>query len=353
MNDIRPVVLSGGSGTRLWPLSGSNSPKQFLDLFGSGSLFERTISRLTAIPGSVGPIVVTGEPFLEATFDALRAVPSTILVEPAGRNTTAAIIAAAMATGEDHVLVVSPSDHLISATTAFIDAATSAIELCRDGDIVTLGVVAETAETGYGYIEKGDSRGAGFQIRRFLEKPSQVDAERMAADAKYLWNAGLFVATSGAILDHANRHCPEIAAAVERSLAAGTSSSERGHEVMRLGEEFLAAESVPFDKSVMEKTDRGVVVPLDAGWSDIGSWEAMWKASDKDAAGNSTEGAVELVGVARSYVTARTQPVAVIGLEDVVVVETGHGVLVTRRDQAQQVREVAERFESHSGETDG
>lgn len=353
MNVIRPVVLSGGSGTRLWPLSGSATPKQFLDLFGSGSLFENTLSRLNGIPGSTTPIVVTGEPFLATTLQAIEGVPSQLIVEPAGRNTTAAIIAAAMTTPRDHVLIISPSDHLISDTTSFIEAALSAIDLTRDGHVVTMGVVPEKAETGYGYIEKGEQIGVGFRVRNFHEKPSESEAVRMAADPNYLWNAGLFVATSGSILDEANQHCPAIAATVEESLKTGTPMSERGYEVLRLGDGFTRAESVPFDKAIMEKTSRGLVVALDAGWSDIGSWEAMWNASEQDASGNSISGVVELVDVERSYVTAATQPVAVIGLDDVVVVETGHGVLVTRRDRSQDVRDVAGRLESRSGAPDG
>lgn len=169
---------------------------------------------------------------------------------------------------------------------------------------------------------------------------------RMIAEPNFLWNAGLFVATSRAILEQAARYCPEIAAAVDESIRNSSSTSIGGQEVVRLSHGFLEAESVPFDKAIMEKTDEGVVVPLNAGWSDIGSWDAMWKASAKDEAGNTITGDVELIDVERSYVTAATQPIAVIGLDDVVVVETGSGILVTRRDKSQEVREAVSRLEA-------
>lgn len=333
------MVLSGGSGTRLWPLSVDARPKQFVPLFGKESLFQHTMSRARRLPGSSEPIVVTGASHYDLVAEAAQEAEPTILVEPGPRNTGPAIVAAALVAAPNDVLVVMPSDHLIGDEGAFAEATKVAVSLAEEGGIVTFGCVPDRPEVGYGWIRPGSASGGGYHIAEFVEKPGPETAAEML-ESGYLWNSGMFVAVASVVA----------AEAASLGLADPIRRAVESRDGGRLGDDFLDAPAVSFDEAVMEKTDRGMVVPLDAGWSDIGSWHAVWERSARDRDGNAVEGAVELVDVTGSLVRSSGRPVAVVGLDDVVVVETEDGVLVTRRDRSQDVREVGRRLQSgHPG----
>ena len=343
MSVIRPVILSGGSGTRLWPLSTKAEPKQFVRLIGDHSLFELTMGRLAGVNGVVAPMIVTGASHVEHVGRAGErsgVVPSAVVVEPVGRNTAPAVVAAALVAEPSDVLVVLPSDHLIADVDGFRDAVGTAAAEALAGAIVTFGIVPTRPETGYGYIQAGEHRGSAFEVVRFKEKPALEEAESMLEAGGHSWNSGMFVFTAEVLLAEAETHSPQILAAVRESIPAVKGST------VELGEGFAAAEKISIDHAIMEKTDRAVVIPIDVGWDDVGSYEALWAVSDKDDDGNALEGDVIAADLAGSIVHATSRTVAVAGLSDVVVVETPDSVLVIPRSESQAVRELSERAQA-------
>lgn len=335
MPTIRPLILSGGSGTRLWPLSTRRLPKQFADLLGGRSLFEMTLERLAS---DRPPIIVAGSAHVGLIEDACAATgvePQLLILEPTGRNTAPASVAGALAADRDDVLVILPSDHLISRLEPFRATVTEAAAHAERGSIVVLGVDPRRPETGFGYIEVGDPVSGGWEVAAFKEKPVIEDAQRMLEEGGHLWNSGIFVLTASTLLDEIAKTNPPILSRVEAAMRP----AEEGRIV--LGPEFEAVESISFDHAVMEKTGRGVVLPLDAGWDDIGSFHALWAASPRDEAGNAVDGDVELSQVTGSLVKATSRRVAVAGVDDLVVIETPDAVLVVPRERAQVVRDLA------------
>jgi len=336
---IRPVILSGGAGTRLWPLSRRESPKQFLELLDE-PLFEATLRRAAGVPG-VGPItVVTGAehvPAVEKAVAAASAEVAAVLIEPSGRNTAPAVIAAALVSDHEDVLLVLPADHLISDGAAFAAAVGRAADLARDGELVTFGIEPTRAETGYGYIEKGDVIEGGFRVASFKEKPGADEAARLFADGAHLWNSGMFVFTAGRIVEEARRHVPELVAGVSGVMPAGRSG------MLKIGDGFVAVASISVDHAIMERTGHAVVVPLDAGWSDVGSWQAVWEQSAKDGSGNVVSGEVLTFDVAGSYLRSTSRTIAIAGVEGLVVVETPDVVLIVPVDRSQLVKDLAAR----------
>jgi mannose-1-phosphate guanylyltransferase/mannose-6-phosphate isomerase len=333
--DLQPLVLSGGSGTRLWPLSTSRRPKQFVDLLGGESLFERTLKRL---PAARPPIIVAGAPHLDLVEEACGEAgvrPGLVIVEPAGRNTAPACVAGALAADRDAVLVVLPSDHLIADAERFGATVDEAARHAEEGSIVVFGVGPNRPETGFGYIRTGEKRAGGWSVAEFVEKPELARAEEMVEEGGFLWNSGMFVLTAETLLAETRRLAPALVEGVEQAM--GPRSGDR----IELGHRFAEVESVSFDHAVMEKTERGVVLPLDAGWDDIGSFQALWTASDRDEEGNSVEGDVVIRDVEGSLIKATSRRVAVAGLDGVVIIETPEVVLVVPRDRAQLVRELA------------
>lgn len=346
MASIRPVILSGGAGTRLWPFSTPDSPKQFAPLFPGGSLFFQTLTRLQTLPELEAPIIVTGAAhvdLVDAETTRAGVEPLICLVEPAARNTAPAIIAASLVSAGDDVLVILPSDHLIRDEERFVDAVQNSIPLATAGRIVTFGIVPTRAETGYGYIEMGnpvpgDAR--AFAVRRFKEKPGQEEADLLASSAAHVWNSGMFVTMAGTLLSEARLHCPQILEGVASAL-----TNPIGNRV-ELGEAFGEVKSISMDHAIMEKTKEAVVMPIDVGWDDVGSFEALWSVSEKDDQGNVTSGETVLIDVGNSFVKATSRTVAVAGLDDVVVVETPDAVLVVSRDKSQLVKDLFGRVES-------
>jgi mannose-1-phosphate guanylyltransferase / mannose-6-phosphate isomerase len=351
MPELIPVVLSGGSGTRLWPLSRELKPKQLLPLVTDRTLLQETLLRTAAFGGQIAaPIVVCNESHRFLVAEQLRAIESpaqAIVLEPAGRNTAPAVaVAALLATAakapagpdRDPLLLVLPADHVILDTAAFGAAVDAAVEAAEAGRLVTFGVVPTSAETGYGYLLRGADHGRWSELARFVEKPDLETARRYVDSGRYLWNSGMFVLSARRYLDELGRHVPKMLAACRQSVADAVTD----RDFTRLGASFLDCPSDSIDYAVMEKTDHAAVVPLDAGWSDVGSWAALHDVLEKDADGNVLRGDVIAEGCVGSYISSTSRLVAAIGLEGMIVVETADAVIVVTREGSQNVKRVVD-----------
>ncbi len=343
-----PVVLSGGSGSRLWPLSRAMHPKQFLTLSGDQSLFQTTLSRLVGLQdGPLTPIVVSNEEHRFLVAEQCRALgitPQAILLEPIGRNTAPAIAAAvvkSLASGKDDLLLVLPADHVFDDLDALQAAFEKGTPAARDGRIVTFGIVPNKAETGYGYIRVADKSNEIQAVQAFVEKPDLTTAEQYLADGRYYWNSGMFLFQASTMLAELREHAPQVLAAVEAAL----SNAKEDMDFTRLDTlAFASAENISIDYAVMERSNHVSVVPLDAGWNDVGSWSAVWEIADKDAQGNASRGDVMLEATHNAYVHAEHRMVSVLGLDDVIVVETADAVMVAAKDKAQDVKLLVDRI---------
>ena len=344
---LHPVVLSGGSGTRLWPLSRKNQPKQFLALVGERSLYQETVLRAAALPAAQAPITVCSDDHRFMVGEHLQAISvdsGGILLEPAPRNTAPAIALAALhavARDADATLLVMPADHLIEDEAAFRDAVAKAKVLAHEGWLVAFGIEPDYPETGYGYIRRGAALGeAGYRIDRFVEKPDLATAEGYLAEGGYAWNSGMFLFSAARYLEELGRHAPGILAAAREAYARASSDLD----FTRVDEAaFKASPSDSIDYAVMEKTDRAAVVPVSCGWSDIGSWSSLWSVAERDANGNRHEGDVISVDTKDSLVRASERRlVATIGVEDLVIVDTPDATLVARKDRVQDVKAVVD-----------
>ena len=349
---IYPVILSGGAGTRLWPLSRAVLPKQLLPIVADKTMLQDTALRVAGLPGLQAPLVVCGNDHRFMVAEQLRAAgitPLGILLEPVGRNTAPAVAAAAhylKGIDPEAVMLVLPADHVIDNTEAFKEAVTRAATLVREGGLATFGIVPQSPETGYGYIRRGAAL-AGcegcYQVERFVEKPDLATAEAFVADGGYYWNSGMFMFAAEQYLAELAKFAPAIAEAAEKAVGTGY----RDLDFCRLDETaFSSCPSDSIDYAVMEHTAKAVVVPADIGWSDVGSWSALWETQPKDTNGNAQRGDVYLDGVKNSLVRAESRIVAVVGLEDIVVVETQDAVLVTSKSQVQRVKQVVEHLKS-------
>ena len=347
---VQPVVMAGGSGTRLWPLSRSGFPKQFLVLSGNTSLFQQAVARLADVGGAgatvAPPVVVGNEEHRFLVLDQLREMkvdPAAVLLEPVGRNTAPAVTLAALQAAEggaDPVLVVISSDQTVTDEAAFSAAMQRAVKAAAGGAVVVLGIKPDRPETGYGYI-RSEGMGEAARVAQFVEKPDQVTAERYLADGRYSWNAGMFVLKASVWLAALERFRPDIAAAC-RAAWAKRSTDQR---FVRPGKaEFEAVPSESVDYAVMEKCPgSGIdtrVVQLDAGWNDLGAWEAVWQVLPKDAAGNASVGDAMVTDSRNTLVHATSRLVSAVGLDDVVVVETPDAVLVASREKSQDVKKI-------------
>jgi mannose-1-phosphate guanylyltransferase/mannose-6-phosphate isomerase len=340
-----PVILSGGSGTRLWPLSRELYPKQLMPLVAERSMLQETVARTEGLPAVAPPIIVCNENHRFMVAEQLRELdvtPQAIVLEPLGRNTApAATIAALLASGRgadsDPVLLVLPADHVISDVPAFHAAVAVGRAAAEAGSLVTFGVVVDRVETGYGYIRRGAGSGPAFMVAKFVEKPDAATARSFMESGEYYWNSGMFMFRASAFLAELDRHAPLILAACRAALAA----AGKDLDFLRLpAQEFAACPSDSIDYAVMEKTDVAVVVPLDAGWSDVGSWSALADALPRDSEGNVTAGDVLTEDSSGCYLHSTSRLVAAVGLRDHVVVETKDAVLVAPRDRVQDVKEL-------------
>ncbi|OEZ01737.1 MULTISPECIES: mannose-1-phosphate guanylyltransferase/mannose-6-phosphate isomerase [Stenotrophomonas] len=348
MNDILPVILSGGSGTRLWPLSREAYPKQFLALAGEQTMLQATWERVAPIAGRP-PLVVANEEHRFVAAEQLQQLgvqPQAILLEPVGRNTAPAIAVAALeATLEegDPVLLVLPSDHVIAHEDAFRAAVLSALPAAREGKLVTFGIVPTGPETGYGYI-KASSGGAVRAVDRFVEKPDAETALQYVQSGEYFWNSGMFLFKASRYLAELERLQPEMLSASRNAWQL----ARRDTDFTRLDKEaFAAVPADSIDYAVMEKTSDAVVVPLDAGWNDVGSWTALRDVSAQDADGNAHHGDVIAIDCRNTYAYGE-RLIALVGLDDVIVVETDDAVMVGRSDRMQEIKQVVAQLKADS-----
>ncbi len=345
-----PVILAGGMGTRLWPVSRPSYPKPLIRLTGDRSLIQETVLRAAAIPGIGKPVVVCGVAHFPPIADQLAEIEQplqTALLEPVGRGTAPAAAAAALAAHPDDILIVMPADHLVEDLAAFTRAVDLAAEAAGDGWLVTFGVVPDRAETGYGYIEAGapvDEGACALRIVAFREKPDPATARRYFESGRYSWNSGMFVFRAGAYLDELQQSDPEMVRMVSAALAIPLDRERQpdGRAIELDHASFAACPPGSIDRTVMERTRRGAMVPLEAGWSDVGSWRSLWEVGRKDGRGNVVAGPSRLEDVSSSYIRATDRPVVVIGLDDVIVVDDGQAVLVASTAHAQQVRPFGE-----------
>jgi len=336
MNDVVPVILCGGSGTRLWPRSRASRPKPFLPLVGDSTLFEETLRRCPAGEGFAPPVIITGEKHLGHVEAQLGdAAGAAIIVEPEAKNTAAAIALAACRLPEDSIMLVCPSDHHIGKPGAFAEAARAAAALAREGWLVSIGIEAKAPETGFGYLKRGEPVGElGYRTARFVEKPDLERAEAFLAEGGYSWNAGIFAFRVSEFLKELAAHRPAIADAVRRSVEHGREDGSRFHPEARA---FAEIESESVDFAVMENTARAALVPADIDWSDIGNWHGLHQARKSDADGNCVQGNAELVDCRNVLVDTDGPKVSVIGLADVIIVVDGNDVMVTSAEGVQKV----------------
>ena len=347
-----PVILCGGTGTRLWPLSRASYPKQYWALAGKGdeTLLQQTQQRLVGLAGLAPPLLICNEEHRFIVAEQMRQIgvdPAAILLEPMGRNTAPAIAVAALqasARGEDPLLLILAADHVIRDAARFRTTVEAGMDAAREGQLVTFGIVPTAAETGYGYIEAAEPlAGVPVPIARFVEKPDRATAEAFLATGRFTWNSGMFLFRASAILAELKRLAPELLAACRSALEHDSADLD----FLRLEREaFANCPNVAIDVAVMERTDRGTVLPLEAGWSDVGSWSALWETTDHDAQGNVLRGRVISEDVRNCYLRSEHRLVVGLGVEDLVVVETDDVVLVAHRDRAQDVKTVVGLLES-------
>jgi mannose-1-phosphate guanylyltransferase/mannose-6-phosphate isomerase len=355
MIKLQPVILSGGSGTRLWPLSRRAFPKQFLALVDDDSLLQSTAARTDSLADTaelLSPLVVCNEAHRFLVAEQLRASgheAGNIILEPVGRNTAPALTLAALdAEQEDPVLIVMPADHVVRDTDAFANAVSAGLEHAEAGKVVTFGIVPDSPQTGFGYIRAGSAvDGACYRLDAFVEKPDRETAEAYVASGDYFWNSGMFLLRARRWLELIERFRPDIAAKVRQAHRSGQCDLD----FFRVdADAFAASPSDSIDYSVMEplarEGDGCLVVPLDAGWSDIGAWDALWAVSERDELGNACHGDVMAFAASDNVLHAQHRIVAAIGVQDLVVVETSDAVLVAHKDHAQDVKRVTEQLDA-------
>ncbi len=348
---LYPVILSGGSGSRLWPLSREHYPKPLLPLVSSQTLLQETACRLDPVPGLGDAVYVCNEEhrFLVAEQVAqLDRSPSTIILEPQGRNTAPALTLAALYLVQqdpDAAMVVMPADHVMQQPGQFVEAVERGAVLAQDGALVTFGVVPDTAETGYGYIRRGAkvADGTAFEVSRFVEKPDQSTADKYLSEGGYYWNSGIFLMRADRWLDEIKQYRPDILAACRKALGEGS----QDRDFFRVNKAaFLACPADSIDYAVMEKTGHAVVVPIDAGWSDVGAWSALWNVCPHDTDGNVIQGDVIAEDTHDALLLAQHRCLATVGLDNIIVVETADAVLVANKEKAQDVKEIVSRLKA-------
>ncbi|MDN7930894.1 mannose-1-phosphate guanylyltransferase/mannose-6-phosphate isomerase [Burkholderia metallica] len=348
---IHPIILCGGNGSRLWPMSRSNYPKQYLKLAGKQTLIQQTVLRASEIRGVAPPIVVANHAHRFMVAEQLQHTgikPQAIVLEPLGRNTAPAIAVAAhiaLRDDPDALLLVLPSDHVVQNLPAFAAAVDTAVAIAKQGHLVTFGIPPTEPHTGYGYIRRGEAFEAGngaHAVDAFVEKPDRERAGEFIRDGRYYWNSGMFLLNASVYLDDIARHAPDIS----RHATLALERAQQDYDFLRLDNEaFATCPDISIDYAVMEKTERAaVVVAAELGWSDVGSWSALADISAHDDQGNTISGDIYTDKVANSYIRAEHRMVAAIGVQDVVIVETADAVLVSHRDHVQDVKKVVEKL---------
>ncbi len=348
---IKPIILAGGTGSRLWPKSRAALPKQFLALTSNNTMLQDTILRLPE-NANQAPMLICNEDHRFLAAEQLRTANishSGIVLEPVGRNTAPAIAVAAMLAmqnGEDPLLLVLAADHLIGDHAAFASAIDSAQQLASNNKLVTFGIVPTEPHTGYGYIKAGSKLEQGYAVEEFVEKPDTATAQSYLDGKKHYWNSGMFMFKASVYLNELKQFNPEIFEACERAIA----HTESDLDFIRINKEaFEQCPDDSIDYAVMEKTQSACMVPLDANWSDVGSWSSLWETfENKDENGNAITGDVMLEGVNNSYINSEERLISVIGLDDVVVVETKDAVMVANRNKVQDIKKVVNRLKAEN-----
>ena len=342
-----PVILCGGTGSRLWPLSREAYPKQFLSLAGSETMLQATARRLEGLAGVQAPILVCNENHRFAAAEQLLEIDrpaQSILLEPCARNTAPAIALAALAareSGDDPLLLVLPADHVVADIGAFQQAVETATALADDGHLVTFGIVPTSAETGYGYIRSGDPLAGGWKVAEFVEKPDLATAEKYLASGEYNWNSGMFLLRASRFLEELGQHRPDILDACRAAFAA----SARDLDFTRIdAEAFAQCPSDSVDYAVMERTESAAVVPMQAGWSDVGSWSALWELATRDDNDNLLRGDVLAEDASGCLVHGGDRLVGILGVQDLVVVDTDDALMVAHKSRVQEVKTLVNRL---------
>jgi mannose-1-phosphate guanylyltransferase/mannose-1-phosphate guanylyltransferase/mannose-6-phosphate isomerase len=336
---VTPVILSGGSGTRLWPLSRTGRPKQLLSLTHSETMLQLTAQRMPEEAGFATPLVVANaahSEMIEGQLAEIGIKNASIILEPVGRNTAPAIAAAALMLPRDAIMLVMPSDHVIRNVDAFRAAVAAALPLVEDGWLTTFGITPDAPETGYGYIKRGEPLAAGvFQVARFIEKPDAATAQAYLDEGGYSWNGGIFLFGAGAYLDALERYAPDMLEAVAKSVTGGRTE---GNFFYPDAHDFAASPSQAVDYAVMEKADKVAVVPVEMGWSDVGSWDALHAISEGDAGGNVHYGEVVAIDTNHCMIRSEGPVVAAVGVSDLIVIATADAVLILPRGSSQEVK---------------
>ncbi|GAA0670550.1 mannose-1-phosphate guanylyltransferase/mannose-6-phosphate isomerase [Rheinheimera tangshanensis] len=345
---ILPIILCGGTGSRLWPLSRDLMPKQFLKLDGDTTMLQATVQRLQGLD-ALPPLVICNEEHRFIAAEQMRQINQldhNIILEPVGRNTAPAIALAAMTAikkGQDPLLLVLAADHIISDSQEFRQVVAQASEFVAADNLVTFGIVASGPETGYGYIKRGVEKSGAYSVQQFVEKPDLETAKSYVSSGEYYWNSGMFMFKASVYLAELKKHRPDIYSACEQAMA----EVDPDLDFIRVNKEaFLACPDDSIDYAVMEKTTKAVVVPLNAGWSDVGSWSSLWDVTAKDENNNVHKGDVLSVASKDNYVFAETGLVATVGLENIIVVQTKDAVLVAAKDKVQDVKSIVQQLKS-------
>ena len=352
---IIPVILAGGSGTRLWPLSRKLYPKQLIDIYNENTMLQNTLLRLEGLENfDHHPIVVCNQDHRFMTAEQLREiniVPKAIILEPMGKNTAPAIAIAAltaMKKSEDPVLLILPADHVIEQVSKFHTVILSGFEYAKQGNLITFGIIPDSPETGYGYIKQGrllyEKTGVS-KIEKFVEKPDRKTAVKYLESGSYTWNSGMFMFKASAIIKELETHAPKILESCKKAISAGTLDLDFFRPGLK---EFQAIPSDSIDYAVMEKTSKGIVIPLDAGWNDMGSFDVLWKTGKKDDNKNVIKGNVVTHDVNNTYINSEKSLIAAVGLEKFVIVETKDAIFISPRDRVQDVKKIVKKLKDQN-----
>ena len=339
---IKAVVMAGGSGTRLWPLSRAGHPKQFLSFNDKETMLQATMKRLKGL-NITSSVTICNEEHRFFTAEQLREIGmlDSIILEPIGRNTAPAVAIAAITADDDPLLLVLAADHFIQDEVAFNSAVNDAVPLAESGKLVTFGITPHKAHTGFGYIKLGPKHGSGFDVEKFVEKPTSNIASKYFKSGSYLWNSGMFLFKASRYLEELKKFRPDI----YKSCVTSAKELESDLDFLRVNKKaFQECPSESIDYAVMEKTSDAVVVLMDAGWSDIGSWSSLWDVSKKDKEGNYTEGDVILDKVKNSYVKSDERLVAAVGVDDLVIIDTKDAILVAHKDVVEDTKIIAQKL---------